>query len=695
MKITSGANAAPILPEELEIAGKTVRLFTFNTVVVGSGAAGYNAADTLYAMGQKDIAVVTEGVNMGTSRNTGSDKQTYYKLTMAGDAPDSVGEMARTLFAGGSMHGDTALAEAAFSARCFYKLVNLGVPFPHNRFGEYVGYKTDHDPRQRATSCGPLTSRYMTEKLEESVRSRGIPVIDECRVMKVLTAPDAGGGAKAVGLLALDTGSDFDNPVLVLFNCTNIIYATGGPSGLYGASVYPESQTCATGAALEAGAPGVNLTESQYGIASLKFRWNLSGSYQQVIPAYVSTDRDGNDAREFLDGYFASAREMLDAVFLKGYQWPFDPRKLGKGGSSIVDMAVFLERRKGRRVFLDFRVNPAVLEKAGAPDWELPGAEARAYLENSGSTQPTPIERLRAMNPLAYRLYLDNGIDLEKERLEIAVCAQHNNGGLAVNEWWESDLRHFFPVGEVAGTFGVYRPGGSALNSTQVGGARAAMFIRHRYARSALDREAFMSLAKPKAVAALSRIAAVCAARPGGESPFVLRRKYQETMDGCGAFLRPRDSVLEALRTCRDGILRFNEEHTAGNMAELVATLINRDILLSQFAYLSAIAEYQAHGGKSRGSYLVCGSLDELGFPAAGAEAEEKDCEKRMATSGLAAQLDGGELSDSVCEVELRLSADGSPECVFAWKPVRPIPDQRGEWFEQVYNAWIRDDIVR
>ena len=96
----------------------------------GSGAAGLNAADTLYSLGVHDIGIVTEGFNMGTSRNTGSDKQTYYKLTVSGDTPDSVREMAETLFNGGSMHGDIALIEAALSAKSFFKLVDIGVPFP-------------------------------------------------------------------------------------------------------------------------------------------------------------------------------------------------------------------------------------------------------------------------------------------------------------------------------------------------------------------------------------------------------------------------------------------------------------------------------------------------------------------------------------------------------------------------------------
>ena len=59
-----------------ETDGIRVRVIQVHTVVLGTGAAGYNAADCLYDEGQRDVALVTEGVCCGTSRNTGSDKQT-------------------------------------------------------------------------------------------------------------------------------------------------------------------------------------------------------------------------------------------------------------------------------------------------------------------------------------------------------------------------------------------------------------------------------------------------------------------------------------------------------------------------------------------------------------------------------------------------------------------------------------------
>ena len=66
----------------------------FDTVVVGTGAAGYAAACRIRRDGGKRVAMVTEKSTFGTSRNTGSDKQTYYKLGLGGDSPDSVRQMA-------------------------------------------------------------------------------------------------------------------------------------------------------------------------------------------------------------------------------------------------------------------------------------------------------------------------------------------------------------------------------------------------------------------------------------------------------------------------------------------------------------------------------------------------------------------------------------------------------------------------
>ena len=431
----------------------------YHTLIIGTGCAGYNAADRLFDLGVQDIAILAEGRFMGTSRNTGSDKQTYYKLSLGGGEPDSVRQMAQTLYAGGAVMGEHALCEAAYSTRCFMRLVELGVPFPTNEFGEYAGYKTDHDPHCRATSCGPLTSKYMTEALERSVLAKGIEILSPLRAVKLLTDEN---GITGVACISPVTGE------YTVLGCQNVILATGGSPNVYQNTVYPESQHGGTGLAIEAGATLSNMDQWQYGIASTAFRWNLSGTYQQVIPRYLSLDNDGV-AREFLAD--ALGERAYGLVFLKGYQWPFDTRKTE--GSSKIDLLVAEEIKAGRRVFLDFTKNPRGL----APDLSNLSPEAHEYLRRSDALFGTPIERLHKMNERAIALYADHGIDLSRDLLESAVCAQHCNGGVAVDAHWQSTVGGLYAVGEAAGTFGVYRPGGSALNSTQVGSLRAAEHI--------------------------------------------------------------------------------------------------------------------------------------------------------------------------------------------------------------------------
>ena len=661
--------------EIVKINGIDFDVYSLNTMVLGTGAAGYNAADSLYDLGQKDLAIITEGINMGTSRNTGSDKQTYYKLTLSGNTPDSVFEMASTLFKGGSMHGDIALVEAALSAKGFYKLASIGVPFPHNKYGEYIGYKTDHDPRERATSAGPLTSKFMTEKLEVQIQNKGIKIFDGFVVIAVLTQ-----GENAVGLLAIDTKNQgTPNKGFTLFNCTNVVFATGGPAGIYYTSVYPVSHLGSSGIAFEAGAEGINLTESQYGIASTKFRWNLSGTYQQVMPRYISTDADGNDEKEFLDEYFNDKGKLLDAIFLKGYQWPFDPRKIENFGSSIVDILVYNETQiKGRRVFMDFMSNPTCSVKNGEFDFSMLGSESYDYLKNSNALFGLPIERLAHMNQPAIDLYTNNGINLHTEYLEIAVCAQHNNGGLKGNIWWESNVKHLFPVGEVNGTFGVYRPGGSALNSTQVGSFRAAQFIAANYSDEPLAINDFVKAIEGTVTENMTRAKAILA-NDGASNIISNRVELQTRMTKAGAHIRSLEEAEKALAECVQELAAFESKTVTGANWELVEAFRNRDILVTQIVYLKAIVEFIKKGGRSRGSYLVS---DESGILPL-----EKLSDEFKFT------LDNGELLQKACIVSVDIK-DAEPDFNVEWEDIRPIPSGES-WFENVWGAYRRGEIIK
>ncbi|MDD3347857.1 FAD-binding protein [Oscillibacter sp.] len=644
-----------------QTGGYPLRFLQTGTVVVGSGAAGLNAADQLWKFGCTETILITEGMNRGTSRNTGSDKQTYYKLTLSGEEPDSVGEMAKTLFDGHCVDGDIALAEAANSAPSFLRLCELGVPFPVNRFGEYVGYKTDHDPRRRATSVGPLTSRKMTEALERSVRGRGIPILDGFLVLAILTEK---GSVK--GVLCLDLAAKTRETAYAAICCANVIWATGGPAGMYADSAYPKGHYGMTGVALEAGAAGRNLTEWQYGLASLHPRWNVSGSYMQVLPRFYSTDLNGENEREFLLDFFPDKADLLTKVFLKGYQWPFDARKI-QDGSSIIDLLVYMECcLKGRRVFLDYTQNPG----GCLVDFDALGQQARAYLQNAGADFGTPIQRLQHMNAPAAEFYRNRGVDLAKEPLEVAVCAQHNNGGLDVDVWWQTGVEGLFAAGEAAGTHGVYRPGGSALNAGQVGSLRAARFISAKR-KAPPDEAGFETACGEILPIYLKQYASIMGAEETAQG---LWAQAQKNMSRVGGPIRDLRRIQEEMDAVRGHLENFCEETRAVDIPGLGQAYHYRDALICQLTYLGAMADYIAAGGKSRGSAMY------------------RDDEGARPYAALP-ELFTYALDEEAFDNVVQLAHYKAGRCTYTWRPVRPIP-REDDFFENVWRDYREDGNV-
>lgn len=661
----------------ITIQGTQIRIVSINTVVIGSGAAGLNAADRLFSFGQSDVAIITEGLKRGTSRNTGSDKQTYYKLSLSGSQKDSIEDMAVTLFRSGCMDGDIALVEAALSPWCFLHLVDIGVPFPYNRYGEFIGYKTDYDPCKRATSIGPLTSKIMVEQLQKQVINKRIPIFDNYQVIAILTDIKK---ARAIGCIALNL-NELENPSqrVVLFNCQNIVYAVGGPAGIYMNAVYPLSQNGSTGIALEAGAMGKNVTESLHGIASTKFRWNLSGSYQQALPRYVSTDQNGKDEKEFLEPYFSSAGKMLDAIFLKGYQWPFDSGNIKNEGSSLIDILVYYEMTvKERRVWLDYQHNPKRLEEElgkGKINFNQLSQETFQYLKNSSALLKNPIERLKAINQPAIDLYLDHGINLENEYLEIAVCSQHNNGGLHGDIWWESNLKHLFPVGEVNGTHGIVRQGGTALNSGQVGSLRAAQFISARYQDEPLKLDDFLSHTMKQIQDKTSLIQRLLNNPKGESNAISLRNRARKLMSQSGAHIRSLEGINEAVREIKNYLETFTESSAINSVHELGLAFKNYDMLITQYCYLCAIKDYLKNNGQTRGSYLIHNKNGQL-------------------PNGNLPEIFRFQLDDSKLNNYIQRLLYKEGHCHFYWDKVKPIP-KRKDWFELVWRDYREDKIIK
>jgi succinate dehydrogenase/fumarate reductase flavoprotein subunit len=346
----------------------------------------------------------------------------------------------------------------------------------------------------------------------------------------------------------------------------------------------------------------------------------------QVLPRLVSVDESGKE-REFLWEYFFEPYEAMSMLFLKGYQWPFDVNKVAEG-SSVIDLLVYRESvMRGRKVYLDYTKNPFGFEDI---DFEKLSSEAYEYLKKADACFGTPIERLAKMNQPAIELYRSKGVDISKEYLEIALCAQHCNGGVAVNADWESRVRGLYAVGEAAGTHGITRPGGSALNAGQVGALRAAEAISS--SERIVEKESFEAIAEEKLNRAITLDESAI-------SPIDMRSRLttaRQKMSACAGAIRNTAEMSRYLSDIKSAMWLIRNIKVLPSIEDIYYCYLLQDTLTVQAATLTAMIDFAKKFSFSRGSALY---TDESGDAPMGLEdiffysLPDKDAHKRVIQS--------------------------------------------------------------
>lgn len=273
------------------------------------------------------------------------------------------------------------------------------------------------------------------------------------------------------------------------------------------------------------------------------------------------------------------------------------------------------------------------------------------------------------MNAPAVELYRAKGVDITEKPLEIALCAQHNNGGIAVDCWWQTSLRGLFAAGECAGTHGITRPGGSALNSGQVGSLRAAMYISAHPSERAEGAD-FVRLANASVERQTEFCEAVLSNEPNADLKISVARRRMS--DGAAAIRDGAtlsgliDAVTEDLRTVQTSV-------GVNSKALLYKAYRLYDILLVQQAVLTAMLDYEKKVGKTRGSALY---RDKNGELREGLEELFRFCPDKLAAAD---SIQSVCLKDGVCEA--------------SWRRVRPLPEDDG-FFETVWREYRENKSI-
>lgn len=583
------------------INGLAVPVYHYQAVVIGTGAAGLRAAVELKRR-NVHVLLASAGLYMGTSACSGSDKQTLFTAASEKNGDNFI-ELAHALSAGGGMDLDLAYVEAVGSRHTLTGLQYLGLQLPQDRYGAVLRYQTDHDEAGRATSCGPRTSRLMVNVLLEETQRLNIPLLSGATALRLL-CPTVHDTRRCRGVIVSTTSTQYNPYRLAIISTPYLVLATGGPGDMYRDSVYPHKCYGSLGLALEAGINLTNIMESQFGIGTSRntFPWNLSGTYVQVMPYIYSLDTQGREYN-FLPEYYRSGGDLASNIFRKGYQWPFHASRTLNYGSSLIDLAIAREVQYGRKVYMDFTRNPQVLPGDDAFCFSRLEHDVQHYLQQNTCNAALPIQRLRQMNPLAIELYKMHGYDLNSTPLEFSVNNQHMNGGIAVDIWGESNLKGCFALGEVAGTHGVTRPGGAALNSGQVFAVRLADKIAH----DLLIPSQFTDLYVDYTDDIQHLINFVDLSLQGDGMPLQeIKRLIQNRMSDEAGFLVSAshiDHTQRAASQLLDTVLRNGIKITTHS--QITELIIWRHFALLSGAILTMLNDYIKNGGGSRGARII------------------------------------------------------------------------------------------
>jgi succinate dehydrogenase/fumarate reductase flavoprotein subunit len=231
----------------------------------------------------------------------------------------------------------------------------------------------------------------------------------------------------------------------------------------------------------------------------------------------------------------------------------------------------------------------------------------------------------------------------------------------------KTSVEGLFVVGEAAGTHGVKRPGGSALNAGQVGALRAALFIAENFDNELpLEENALPYITK-----ALQNHALEKTMLSGYESNISsLRGTYTVKMSDCAAAIRNMEQINGMRKELGELINGFFSVAKVSSKTELFDAYRLYDSPKTQYACLGAMLDYTENGGRSRGSAIYLDSVSEF-------------------ASLLVFDEDNGALDGKIQET----GVCGCDQSYF-WRDVRPLSEGGGV-FENIWREYRNGDIFK
>jgi len=220
----------------------------------------------------------------------------------------------------------------------------------------------------------------------------------------------------------------------------------------------------------------------------------------------------------------------------------------------------------------------------------------------------------------------------------------------------------------------VARPGGSALNSGQVGSLRAAEFIANVYDKSDLKMSDFNKAAR----AEIKDVLGFLSRCEGSENKWrSARAELQDRMSRAGAHIRSLDELKVAVKEAKAQVDALEEQGCkAGHAVEKVQALRNRQLCYAHWVYLVATLYQIKSGVGSRGSAMV-------------RDASGRRAHRQLSKDEWCFLPEDPAFKEKVQETVVK---DGKIKN--RWVKCRPIPESN-LWFETAWADYRNGEIYR
>src|SRR5918995_3699240 len=437
---------------------------SYDVLIIGGGSAGLRAAIEAHDAGSEVLIV---------SKNRRGDPHTVLARGGINAALGTMDSQDNWM-----IHAADTLSEGLFIADydkvemlcksapdAMTELVKWGARFHREPDGRLIQRFFGAHTYRRTCFYGDWTGKEIISVLMKQVRLRKIKFVDNVYITKLLKSTDIekteGAKEKRKGKEEEEEkilgaiGIDLKRKKIIIFKAKYVILATGGYTRVYPVSSSRNFENYGDGVALayEAGVDLVDMEMVQFHPTGMVWPKKAVGTL----------------ATEAIRGEGGILLNSKGERFMKNYY----PQRMELGPRDVVARSIYNEIMSGRGT------------KNGG-----------IWLDITHLPKAKILERLPSMYDQFKRIA---GVDISKEKMEVAPTAHYSMGGVKVDLKCQTNVRGLFAIGEVAGqVHGANRLGGNSLLGTvvfgKIAGREAATKIAREKKRSTNGRSSTSSI---------------------------------------------------------------------------------------------------------------------------------------------------------------------------------------------------------